>query len=71
MATQVISSLLALPKRKRLEIAERLWLSVADERDMPVPQSHQKLLNARMASFRAGKSKPISHDELMRRLRSS
>jgi len=71
MATQVISSLLALPKRKRLEIAERLWLSVADELDMPVPQSHQKLLNARMAGFRAGKSKPISHDELMRRLRFS
>ena len=39
--------------------------------DMPVPQSHQKLLNTRMASFRAGKSKPISHDELMRRLRFS
>ena len=71
MATQVVSSLLALPKRKRLEIAERLWLSVADEQDMPVPQSHQKLLDARLASYRSGKSKPISHAELMRRLCSS
>jgi len=71
MATQVVTSLLALPKRKRLEIAERLWLSVANEQDMPVPQSHQKVLDARLSSYRSGKSKPISHSELMRRLRSS
>jgi putative addiction module component (TIGR02574 family) len=71
MATQDVSSLLALPKRKRLELAERLWLSVADEQEMPVPQSHQKVLVARLSSYRSGKSKPISPDELMHRLRSS
>jgi putative addiction module component (TIGR02574 family) len=71
MATQVVSSLLALPKRKRLEIAERLWLSVADEQEMPVPGDHKKVVDARLASYRSGKSKPISHDELMRRLCSS
>jgi putative addiction module component (TIGR02574 family) len=71
MATEVVSSLLALPKRKRLEIAERLWLSVADERDMPVPQDHKKVIDERLTRYRSGKSKPISHDELMRRLRSS
>ena len=70
MATQSVSSLLRLPKRRRLEIAESLWLSVADEETMPVPEQHRKILDARLASYRAGKSKPISHDELMRRLRS-
>jgi putative addiction module component (TIGR02574 family) len=71
MATKSVLSLLRLPKRKRLEIAESLWLSVADEQKMPVPDSHRKILDARMASYRTGKSKPISHEELMRRLHAS
>ena len=71
MLTEPVTSLLRLPKRQRLEIAESLWLSVADEQKMPVPESHRKTLDARLASYRSGKSKPISHDELMRRLRTS
>jgi putative addiction module component (TIGR02574 family) len=68
MPSQTVSSLLRLPRRKRLEIAERLWLSVADEKDMPVPESHKKIIDARLDAYRSGKSKPISHEELMRRL---
>jgi putative addiction module component (TIGR02574 family) len=71
MPAQPVSSLLRLPKRKRLEIAESLWLSVADEEKMPVPESHRRVLDERLASYRNGKSKPISHAELMRRLRAS
>ena len=71
MPSQTVSSLLRLPKRKRLEIAESLWLSVADEEKMPVPERHKKILDARMADYRSGKTKPVSHDELMRRLRTS
>jgi putative addiction module component (TIGR02574 family) len=71
MRSSSVSSLLRLPKRKRLEIAESLWLSVADEEKMPVPESHKKILDARLADYRAGKSKPITHEELMRRLRSA
>lgn len=63
--------LLRLPKKRRLEIAERLWASVADEETMPVPADHRKILDTRLASYRSGKSKPISHAELMRRLRTS
>ena len=32
MAAASLSALLKLPKRRRLEIAENLWLSVADEK---------------------------------------
>ena len=71
MPSQTVASLLRLPKRKRLEIAESLWLSVADEEKMPVPDSHKKVLDARLADYRSGKTKPISHAELMRRLRAS
>lgn len=71
MPPESVSSLLRLPKRKRLEIAESLWLSVADEEEMPVPASHRKTLDKRLAGYRAGKSKPISHEELMRRLKST
>jgi putative addiction module component (TIGR02574 family) len=70
MPSESVASLLRLPKRKRLEIAESLWLSVADEEKMPVPPSHKKVLDERWAAYRSGKSKPISHEELMRRLRS-
>ena len=69
MPSQTVSSLLRLPRRKRLEIAERLWLSAANEKEMPVPESHKKILEARLGALRSGKSKPISHEELMRRLR--
>ena len=61
--------MLSLPKRERLDIAERLWLSVADEEKMPVPERHAKILDARLANYRSGKSKAISHEELMVRLR--
>ncbi len=71
MAAKSYSSLLRLPKRKRLEIAESLWLSVADEQKMPVPEKHRRVLDERLASYRTGKSKPITHEELMRRLRAS
>jgi putative addiction module component (TIGR02574 family) len=71
MPSQSIPSLLRLPKRQRLEIAESLWLSVADEEKMPVPESHRRVLEERLANYRSGKSKPIAHDELMRRLRAS
>lgn len=70
MQSQSVSSLLRLPKRKRMEIAEKLWLSVADEEAMPVPAAHKKILDARLAAYRSGKSAPIPHDELMRRLAS-
>jgi putative addiction module component (TIGR02574 family) len=66
-----LSALLRLPKKRRLEIAEQLWLSVADEEAMPVPASHRAVLDKRLASYRAGKSKVITHAELMRRLRAS
>ena len=67
--SSTVPNLLRLPKRRRLEIAERLWLSVADEEKMPVPAAHRATLQARLASYRAGKSRPIPHAELMRRLR--
>ena len=66
-----LPELLRLPKKRRLEIAEQLWLSVADEEKMPVPASHRAVLDKRLASYRAGKSKVITHAELMRRLRAS
>jgi putative addiction module component (TIGR02574 family) len=71
MPSEPISTLLRLPKRKRLEIAETLWLSVADQEKMPVPAGHKKVLDERWASYRAGKTKPIPHEELMRRLGSA
>ena len=71
MQPPAYSELLLLPKKKRLEIAERLWLSVADETSLPVSTEHQKVLRTRLADYRAGRAKAISHQELMRRVRSA
>jgi len=70
MAT-TLSGLLRLPQRKRLEIAERLWSSVADEASLPVPEANKRILNQRMADYKSGRSKPIPHAELLRRVRAS
>lgn len=71
MTAAVLNDLLHLPKRDRLEIAERLWLSVADEATMPVPVTHKRVIKKRLADYKAGTSKPIPHEELMRRVRSA
>lgn len=71
MTPKLQNELLKLPKRARLALAERLWLSVADENDLDVPAEHKAILNARLASYKSGKSKPISHEELMRRVRAA
>jgi putative addiction module component (TIGR02574 family) len=71
MSSAVIADLLRLPKRTRLEIAERLWLSAADEAAMPVPVSHKRVLKKRLADYRSGANQPISHAELMLWVRSS
>jgi len=71
MPPLTISKLMRLPVRERLALAERLWLSVADEQRMPVPDEHKHILRKRMTGYRAGRTKAIPHDELMRRLRAS
>jgi putative addiction module component (TIGR02574 family) len=71
MSAEAISELMRLPVRRRLAIAERLWLSVADEEKMPVSEGHRRILRKRLADYRAGRSKVISHRDMMRRLGSS
>ena len=71
MPPAALSSLLKLPPRQRLEIAERLWVSVADEAQMPVPAAHKRIVRKRLADYRAGRVKAISHAELMQRIRSA
>lgn len=71
MLEPALSKLMRLPVRQRMEIAEQLWLSVADEERMPVPDGHKRLLRGRLADYRAGRSKAVSHEAMMRRLRSS
>lgn len=70
MSPPAISDLLQLPKKKRLEIAERLWLSVADESSLPASEEHKKVVRRRLSDYRGGRTKAISHQELMSRVRS-
>jgi len=71
MPPAALNRLLQLPRRQRLEIAERLWISVADEGRALVPEAHKRVLRQRLADYKAGKLTTISHAELMRRVRAS
>lgn len=71
MSPEALSDLMRLPARQRLAIAERLWISVADEEKMPVPEGHKRILRKRLADYRAGRSKVIPHRDMMRRLGAS
>lgn len=44
-------------------------LSVADERPARVLVAHKKIVATRLADYRSGKSVPIPHADLMRKLR--
>lgn len=69
MSTAAINQLLLLPKKRKMEIAEQLWLSAADERTAPVSAAHKKIVGERLKNYRSGKAKAVSHAELMRKLR--
>ncbi|NJK93152.1 MAG: addiction module protein [Blastochloris sp.] len=64
-----VEPLLRLPKKERMEVAERLWLSVADEQRMLVPANHKNAINERLTNYKAGKSVPVPHSVMMKRLR--
>ncbi|MDR1009792.1 MAG: addiction module protein, partial [Opitutaceae bacterium] len=61
-------ALLKLPKNERMEVAEMLWLSVADEEALPVPALHKRVIDERLKRYRSGKSEPVPHSEMMQRL---
>lgn len=67
--TTKLAPLLRLPKNERMEVAERLWLSVADENRLAVPAEHKVTIDRRLEDYKRGKSVPIPHAEMMRRLR--
>ena len=62
-------TLLSLPKRERMEVAQMLWLSVADEETLPVSAAHKRIIDERLERYRNGQSEPMPHAEMMRRLR--
>lgn len=57
-----------LSKRQRLRLAEELWFSGVED-STPVEPVDQQLLDERWRTYRAGKAKRISLNELERRLK--
>jgi len=68
--TTEVAPLLRLPKKERMEVAETVWLSVADEQKMSVSAAHKKISDQRLADYNSGQSIPIPHSQMMKRLRS-
>jgi hypothetical protein len=56
-----------LPKRKRMQLADELWLSCVDDRSKTA-KWHRDTLEERWSDYRSGTAKRISLKELERRL---
>ena len=67
--TTHIDALPRLPKKERIEVAETLWLPVADEETMPVSAEHKRIIDERLKRYHGGQSEPVPHAEMMERLR--
>jgi putative addiction module component (TIGR02574 family) len=67
MSLEHFPELARLPKRKRMQLADELWLSCMDDRSK-TPKWHQETLEQRWSAYRCGKVKRISLKELECRL---
>lgn len=57
-----------LTRRQRLKVAAELWDSaVAD--DLPVPESHKKLIRSRRAGYSRGEIGTVSMEQLRKSIR--
>jgi putative addiction module component (TIGR02574 family) len=58
-----------LCQAEKIQLAENLWDEVANEADdLPVPESHKRLLEARLAAHLAAPGSTITLDEFRKRL---
>jgi putative addiction module component (TIGR02574 family) len=57
-----------LPRKRKFELAEELWLSGVSDRQ-PVSAQHKQTIDSRWADYKAGKIKRITREELNRRLK--
>jgi len=60
-------ALVKLPKRQRLKLAEELWFASVDD-SLPVSATQRAVLDERWQSYRKGRVKRLSLDDLERRL---
>ena len=61
--------LLALPVEDRVDLMDDLNISIAkDQKELPVPNAHKRLLRQRIAEHRADPANTISHGELRKRM---
>jgi hypothetical protein len=69
---QIAPEALKLPARDRALLAASLWESVEDPYDLAAERSDEEAIAPaleRDAELGSGAVKPLSHDELMRRMR--
>lgn len=67
---QAISDISTLPIDDRLRVVHAIWDSLPDDVDLHPTPEQQAELYRRLAAHRADPSTAISHDELMRRVKS-
>ena len=67
MSLSEFPDLARLPKRKRMQLADELWLSCVDDRSKTAKR-HQDTLEERWSAYRGGMVKRVSLKELEGRL---
>lgn len=69
---EIASEALRLPPKQRALLAESLWESLADPNESPADLDEDKALALAMERDRqveSGQAEPVSHSEMMSRLR--
>ena len=65
-----IAEIHQLPLSEKLQIMEAIWEDLrARAEEMPVPEWHKELLDARLAAMAEGRDKALDWDDVKRSLR--
>jgi putative addiction module component (TIGR02574 family) len=65
---EVPADILALPVADRIELVSKIWDTIGD--DVAINEEHQRILEKRLAEYRANPVGGISWEELKAKLRS-
>ena len=71
MRTELLEDVKHLPVEDRIELAEAIWDSIAEDaspEELPLPESHRIELDRRLADLEAGTIQCRSWDEVRSRL---
>lgn len=67
--TDAINAALSLPVNERLDVANAIWDSIAEDSVVELSEQQKKLLDSRLDAFQADPTNVLTWDETLERLK--